>query len=124
MAANIERLQKYVYRICRLWQKLLRLEDWEVVVEIVRSFEIGENNAAEIDVFASKKYAKLSLLHPDDCDPNWEPGGTLEQKIVHELLHISLNSIGQYDDEAKRMAEEQFVHILSFLLVRLAGGEK
>ena len=121
---NDAKLQKSLQKICSFWQKLLRLGDWEIDLQVVRCFDISEERAADLGVFAEKKHATIRLLHPNDCDPDWKPSSTPEHKIVHELLHLHLNPFSQYEDDDKRIAEEQVVHILSILLVDLARRVK
>ncbi len=73
---------------CREWQKRLRLQDWEVVAQIVRAHDMTiEDAQGEVVHFVKKKKAVISLRDQIDFPP-----GVLERDmeidLVHELLHL------------------------------------
>jgi hypothetical protein len=69
------------------WQKRLKLEHWEVMVEIVRSDGMSKlDNSGEIDYQQQTGYASIRLLDHIDW-PSKFPHD-MEKILVHELLHL------------------------------------
>ena len=106
--------------VCHLWQRVLRLEDWDVEVKVLRGYDLGEDTSAKINSFPPKKDAVLKLIDPRDHNPNWRPVDSVEVDIVHELLHLHFGPLSEYGNEAKRLAEEQAVNAISRALVAAA----
>ena len=105
--------------VCTEWQKLLRLQDWDITATFARSREMvheGKHLWGKADLSYEHRYAEISILHPDDCDSD-EERGEIETTLVHELLHIYFTPVrGETPDV---LAEEQAINSLSTLLVRL-----
>jgi hypothetical protein len=76
---------------CLEWQKILRLQDWDVRISIVRQsgFTNAESNA-EISVNVQHKLAQLRILDPIDYDHSSVNPQDMERSLIHELLHIHL----------------------------------
>jgi hypothetical protein len=112
---------------CAEWQKILRLEDWTIFIEIHRARDLKtENSQAEIEPFLLKRMAKIRILAPIDYEPTcWTPQD-MEVSLVHELLHIHLFQLfADRENESRQIAEEQAIEAISRALVGLyrRGGE-
>ncbi len=101
------------------WQKILRLQDWDVVVGIrrARDMSLGES-AAEVHWKKEKKLAIIHLLDPTDYD-NACFSQDHEVSIVHELLHLHMVGFAAEDDTPEDTAQEQAIHAISMALVEL-----
>ena len=106
--------------VCRLWQRLLRLEDWDVEVKVLRYYDLGEDTTATMNQFPLKKDAVLRLIDPRDHNPRWKPVDSVETDIVHELLHLHFGPLSDRENDAKQVAEEQAVNAISRALVAAA----
>lgn len=108
------------------WQKRLRLQDWDLTLEIVRKSKITTGEFAEVEWSRIYRNAEIKLLDPVD----FEEADTARQKdmedsLVHELLHLVLRDcrINSRDDKdkltAQGIAEERAIDALSCALVSL-----
>lgn len=107
---------------CELWQKRLRLQDWNIEVKVKRFTEMPSEALAAIQSFEERKDAFMYLLAPIDIELVQDrflgnEAANYSMSIVHELLHLQLLPLSEYDDERKRIAEEQIVNTLSRVLV-------
>ena len=107
--------------LCWQWQEKLRLQDWDVAVVVARERDFENANcAAEVRIHEAKRRAILRILDPQDDEPrdHW-PHSDLDQErsIVHELLHVLFRPL--HIREKDETAEEQVIHSLSCLLVKL-----
>lgn len=103
---------------CAQWQKLLRLQDWEINVSYGRMRELSDTGKTVLGMAEANyehRYAKFLILHPEDC--NEEEREEIEITLVHELLHLYF--IPVRGDKTDLVAEEQAINALSSLLVRL-----
>ena len=108
------------------WQKVLRLQDWRIHVEMVDSEDI-EGNSGQCHVHQRTKTAVIKLLKPEafnltstfskvfpDCiDP--------EVTLVHELLHIHFDGLFVEDDkdDIREDREEVGLELVASALLRL-----
>lgn len=111
-----------------LWQKRLRLQDWEVKAQFKRARDFVNLGAqAEISSSIEHKTACLSVLDPIDYDPANKWPQDHEDDVVHELVHLHLKVI---DVELDRdlydrlfTQREQVVSLIANSFIRLARGE-
>lgn len=104
--------------LCNEWQALLGLAHWSIDVRVVRGAEIGDNRG-QTDYTPVSEAAVMRLKDPVDyhgffpCD--------LEEKIVHELLHLIFDNIAAEGD-----AYEQVLDRTARALVKLKrqAGER
>lgn len=80
-------------RLCRVWQRRLRLQDWDVTVKLQSAEEMPDQlgNAA---MEPEEMRAVISL----------RDGGELEATLAHELLHLRLVSFGDDDLPEQQVA--------------------
>lgn len=122
------RAEKYIRRRLPHWQKILRLSDWEIFTEVVRSFNFDDpTTAADCTVFQRKRRAHVRFRNPADYTDGANhpdvPSGVddLEYSIVHELLHIHFDELWKTGKRSE-IAAEQAIHALATTLLRLTTG--
>lgn len=88
------------------WQKRLRLQDWDIVLELVRLKEwlaLGKD-AYTAGVCAANRpcgWARIRLLHIDDIAEDAVPSiRDPEVTLVHELLHLVMPVSSPEGDDA------------------------
>ena len=81
-------------RLCKTWQRRLRLLDWHVTVRIASAEEMGDE-VGHIEYDDEEIWATIRLLdHPE-----------IEATLVHELLHLRLDKWPvEYHDHEKEKA--------------------
>ena len=123
VAFDQQTFEKLLQRECKLWQRKLRLQDWNVQVILCRLNEMPNKDCvASIHPVMERKDAKMMLLSPTDLPllsaaflNNEEVNYGLT--IVHELLHLHLYAFTQKLTEAETVAEEQAVNAISRSIV-------
>lgn len=100
-----------------LWQKLLRLQDWDIKFELLRGYE-APGVLATMQGSGRSKRATLSFVDPGDWNPEELTREEVEDTVVHELLHLHFRQAGYEYDEDR---EEAVVHALAKVLVGLGG---
>lgn len=109
------------------WQKILRLQDWNIITGIKRAKDMHErDNRGEAWPWNEHKRARIYLVdHVDHEDPDW---GDLDHEriLVHELLHLHVNRImDEVSDVDKKLAdrlhtqEEECVNLIADALIAL-----
>ncbi len=108
---------------CAYWQQVLRLQDWDITVEIVRSRAI-EDAVGKIHPLFSKKIARIKLQDRyDACQPDAIYQSDQEVDLVHELLHCHFIACEPEDwDDLKGETTHQAIHAISTALVKLDRG--
>lgn len=113
--ANLKDLKAYVEK----WQERLRLKDWEIKIKILpRSKMVNKDAWAEclplpdrLSAMIHVCGAKPTKRDADDCD--WE------ETVLHELIHIPLYGVGNWEDPSKLQIEEQAVERFAAALMSL-----
>ena len=70
------------------WQKILRLQDWQIKIEFRRKFDMPEYKQGTVGFNAGKKMAAIGIIDPIDYSPKSDWPQDVEGTIVHELLHL------------------------------------
>ena len=107
----------------RKWKKILRLQDWEISVQIVPPEAIEEGYIA--DVIADYVYLQALIRISSAAKVEW-----FDSIISHELLHIRIgvikdklrylkNRVTKQEYEIFQEAEENVVETLSRILCEL-----
>lgn len=105
---------------CAEWQKILRLQDWDVRVSIVRENQmLTKESNAEINVNVQHKLARLRVIDPIDYHPDNLNPQDMEKSLVHELLHIHLWQFTEELEGALQDAEEQALNMITDALIKL-----
>lgn len=107
-------------KLCRTWQKRLRLEDWDVALCFAPPHAMSKPDAlGQVQACAERKDALIKILRPEDWTDS-PFGDTVETTLVHELVHIHTIPIHEGANGAsRRLAEEQ---ALSGLVPALVEG--
>jgi hypothetical protein len=108
-------------KLCALWQKRLRLQDWRVTVRLVRKYELPDCYA-ECVPHSRTKIAKIKIADPSDRDPEWVDETELEWSLVHELMHLYCSDYSPGDDEDVEF--ETMLNLVSEALVTAYGEAK
>lgn len=109
--------------LCAKWQRILRLQDWDVVPKLVRWHEMPTDRLGECDHRLSKKMAVIRVLDPNDAPPNNAWPHDPEKTLVHELLHLHFAPFRAEPDTPADVAQEQVIDTLARALVALARGK-
>ena len=89
-------------------QKWLRLEDWDIAVQLVNQSAIFQQMGS-IDMFAYFKQATIVLPTPETYASNVRPEQDMLQSLIHELLHIHGRSFFPQDLNAQEHVECEFM---------------
>jgi hypothetical protein len=101
----------------RYWQKVLRLQDWDVRVAIKRRHEFHvEERSGEIILDRYERSANVRLLDPQDYPPDCIRSQDMERTLVHELLHLHTDF---FKEEDHSVAEEQAINAIAMALIAL-----
>jgi hypothetical protein len=110
-----DELQSELESLCVEWQKVLRLQDWIVDVEI----HYNNSKCATCDTVTNRKLALIRMCHPDALsDPDDKD---YEATLVHELMHIGCDMFdGKIPrDTAEWASYEQMIDLTANALVSL-----
>lgn len=114
---------------CAWWQRVLRLQDWTIVIKRVRfsacDRTLGAGGlAGQVSWNLEKKGAVIKIVDPEDydatCNPDFERPQDMEYTVVHELLHLHFAPLSHVTDgKLECRFEEQAVHAIALGLVSL-----
>lgn len=112
----------------QVWQKRLRLSDWEVQLRVCRLNEMPSPDCVgAIIMYGERKVAVLKMLAPndipllDDSFIDKEPYN-YDMTIVHELLHLHFFPFQVDDETPAGMAQEQAINCISRALVQACAS--
>lgn len=111
------------------WRRVLRLQDWTVIVRFVRQTDIGATSSGECQTWPELKKARIGILDTIDAHDHLWPHDQ-EQVLVHELLHLSFEPcqrvIWDHEDLKDRMyiPMENFIDLTATALVERNRGNK
>lgn len=109
------------------WQKVLRLQDWEITVHLVRKHEMKMDDCGGcVEFLHGKKRADIQILCLEDHKETWEWKPDQELSLVHELVHLHIGTF--YDEPEDGTREwrfyEQAIHALSLALMEQSRGSE
>ena len=100
-------------RLLPIWQEILRIQDWDIKVEVAKKLDHGEAYC-----IPDAKYKMAQIVFKQYT--SWET----EDLLVHELMHVAMsgfdNSIADGSPEDTQL--ETFVDKTAKTLVRLRNG--
>jgi len=116
--------QKKLEQLVRKWQKILRLQDWEIEVKQVGHNDFLEDGrCAQLEASANQKEGTIKILKPDQYRAWNDKPQDIEQDVVHEQAHVYLFAIERYaragEEEALKVAIENAANIFSAALIML-----
>ena len=106
---------------CAEWQRILRLQDWDVIVTVERAsnMRVSEVNG-ECEWTLQTKQARIRILDPIDYPDNIKWPQDMEQTLVHELLHLHFAPFDRFDRESlEHVTMEQAIDLIAGALVNL-----
>lgn len=116
MRYSMANLRRWVSK----WQKILRLQDWDICVVRVTKWEKGELRAAEMRPSNEHQVSTLAIM----TMPALRKAGEIrpvEQIIIHEMLHLYFWTLDV--NEYERVRNEQGINQVSYLLFKAHGDE-
>lgn len=108
-----DRKRARLENLCALWQQGLRLNDWKVDVKFAHSSEFSGHHRGECRTNMNEKSAEVLILPTDGR----EEEKAEELVLIHELLHIHLNTLNIPDD--RETETEQVINCLSETMYNL-----
>ena len=119
-----ETFDELAERMLRKWQTILRLQDWDIVLKVIRFYEVHNEALAACRHSITKLSAEITVRVPHDLPSTerWPGDNDVELSIVHELLHVKLAPLSIPD--RLEVEQEQIVESLARTLVRLAGEKE
>ena len=101
-----------------IWQKRLKLEDWNIAFKLVHYSDLKPKTLGNIHWDSDLKKASMSILSPSDYKLAFPDAlKDMEYTVVHELVHLQLSSLPR--NEASRSAEEKAVNTITEALLNL-----
>ncbi len=108
------------------WQRVLRLQDWDVSARIASQQEVGVGANASCNVNRALHHATIRIVSERDFGvpefPEWRTYDP-EVLLVHELLHIPADAFAPGPvDKLRAELYEQFIETLAHTLIELSRG--
>lgn len=106
--------------LCILWQKRLRLQDWEVSVRFGHTHEMDDRySTGTVWYSPRRRQATIKVLFPDEVEPSDFPFDP-ERTLIHELLHLYFAPFDTAKNSPEEDAEEIAVNALAAAFVEVA----
>ena len=110
--------------LLRKWQKILRLQDWDIRLKVVRWNDIIEEALGQHSSRLNTRDSLIKLRNPTDHPTNEDFPNDFDEEltIVHELLHVKL--VPLQVPRTYTIEQEQIVESLARILLfqdRLIG---
>ena len=107
--------------LCCQWQKILRLEDWNVRIELQDqvTFQSGKDTHAEITYELNHKKAVIAFPSPGTYASSTCPQQDMLHGLVHELLHLHLANTASERNQTQGTLMEQGINGIAGALVYL-----
>lgn len=95
--------EKELNDLCRSYQKLLRVQDWQIEVKIVGAHTLGEDVEGDFRASLNTMSAVIRICSPEtfQSDPV-SPVLNMRRILIHEMIHIVFSTLGPNEkDEVK-----------------------
>ena len=100
------------------WQKRLRIQDWDISVQILNHGDFikqaGFDALGACSCHSTKKQASIIIMHPNEHDED------VESVLIHELLHVVMPvqdlNIKVDDNDSVYIAYERIVDQMAHTL--------
>lgn len=100
--------------LCKKWQKLLKLEDWDICPHWAEEGEL-ENDTELANIFpvAQRKHACIYILNQEAAEKLEGFPTNIESTVIHELLHLHFAVFQHEENPIYMMIEEQAIHAIT-----------
>jgi hypothetical protein len=118
--------ERYTNERLWLWQRRLKLQDWNICVVVARATELKPKTLGNIHWDSDKKTATIRVLDPADYKvPFDDMLKDMEFTVVHELIHLELSPVLSplQRNDANRRDEEHAVNDMADALLKLDRGK-
>ena len=78
---------------CEVWQKRLRLQDWDIDIEVCRHWEIDSQGSCRVS--PELKWACIRIQEVSDSEGDTKAHYDMEHTLLHEMLHIQFDAVVQ-----------------------------
>lgn len=120
MSVRAHMTQTALSRLCREWQRVLRLQDWNFFIRVKRSCDMSMAHVAgEFQPVLTKKEASIFLLSPIDYPTDAVYPQDMEKTLVHEMIHAHFAPFWDCCEEQHRVSMEQAIESLATALISL-----
>ncbi len=86
--------------LCVKYQKILRLQDWNIIVRIKRARDFDQECCGDVHWSLTRKEAVIRILDHVDYDPDSIYPQNMERTLIHELLHIHFAEVSERAKDA------------------------
>lgn len=114
--------QEQAQQACQEWQKILRLQDWDIVLRIARRDDMGLDDVNGTCTWTlARNEAIIKILDPIDYPSDCVFPQDQEVTTVHELLHLHYAPFSDQfaKDTLEYIALERCIDVTSKTLVSL-----
>ena len=103
-------------KVASRWQKILRLQDWQVDIDFYRAREFANADAlGECTFNINSREGFIKILNPIDYEGEYD----LEWIVVHELLHLHFADWTAKNNYECPVSGEQAIDSIAQALTRL-----
>lgn len=107
---------KNLSKLSAKWQKILRLQDWEVDINFYRSRDFTNPDAlGECTFNINARSAVIKILDPIDYEGEYD----IEWTVVHELLHLHFAQWTATNNYECPVSAEQGIDAIAQALTKL-----
>jgi hypothetical protein len=118
--------ERYVREKLALWQNRLKLQDWNITLEISHPGDLRRGTLGNIRWDAEKKTARIRVLSASEYHaPLRATLQDMELTVVHELIHLEFSGVTRNEESRSaesRTAEEDAVNRMAETMLRLDRG--
>ena len=91
-------------QLCKQYQKVLRIQDWDVEVQLVHQSELETSKGEPIDGQHNSSLAFQKSIIRIPTSESWQksllyPTQDMQATLLHELVHLVFDSIGPNEKE-------------------------
>jgi len=88
---------KQLKTVSKYYMKILKIRDWNIDIEIVRSSQMDEvASCGQCLCTPEERYASIFILDEKDYEIISKPPYDMELTLVHELCHVSLWNVESF----------------------------
>lgn len=95
-------------RLCKVWQRRLRLQDWKISLQLLPNPVMGNGEAADGLVDWDDEEVTATVTLREGLEET-----RLESTLVHELLHIRMNDLTPNEGETNDSGLERTINLLA-----------